>query len=293
MQRWYCLTLHADSHSAETIADLLQVMDALSVTFLDAKDEAIFQRSPHEHPLWTHTKIAALFQEAQEAKTALDFLKQHYPDQTFDEAIEVMEEQDWVRLTQAQFPPQRFGSDTQGLWVIPSWEPILNQKEPYIRIDPGLAFGTGTHPTTALCLDWIAQHQPTGLDVIDLGCGSGILSLAALALGASKVIAIDHDEQAIQATQNNALLNTHLNTCWLHTELTPITPPPCNLILANILANPLMELAPFMTGLLKPNATLVLSGLLTQEVDAVLKHYPNCQVIDVAAREEWARIVLT
>jgi ribosomal protein L11 methyltransferase len=291
-QRWYCLKLQAPAADAAEIADLLQGIEALSVSLIDAKDQPLFQLAPNEHPLWQQTKVLALFHEEHEAKIARDFIGRCYPNKMPAHEIEAIEEEDWVRLTQQQFPPQRFGNNNRGLWVVPSWESPPANDEPYIRIDPGLAFGTGTHPTTALCLSWLADHPPQNLNVIDYGCGSGILALGALALGAKHVIAIDHDEQAIEASQNNLALNKAIQAAQLATYISPVTPEPADLVLANILANPLIELADAIQACVKPGGQLLLSGLLSEECERVLKHYNDCKLVERAEQDGWARLTL-
>src|SRR3990167_6340860 len=200
MTVWQQLEITTHANYAEEIADLLNEHGALSVSFNDAGNQALFQLTPDDTPLWSQTKITALFLQTVNIELILQHIKQSTSHTMMDYQISTLQDQDWVRQTQQNFPPQCF---SEILWVIPSWCNSNHYGNHTIKIDPGLAFGTGTHPTTALCLEWLAQHPPRDMTVIDFGCGSGILSLAALAMGAKEVYAIDHDPQALQATKNN------------------------------------------------------------------------------------------
>ncbi len=272
-QSWQQLAIVTKAEHADDIADFVTALGAVAVTLQDAADEAQFQLDPEHTPLWPRTVVVGLFELDNDVPAILARLKQMIPNDAIEsEAFEVIEEQDWVRITQQHFKPQSFADK---LWVYPSW---LEPPEPHdgktiLKLDPGLAFGTGTHPTTSLCLGWLAEHAPEGLRVIDYGCGSGILALASLKLGAADTWATDHDEQALLATEQNAQLNT-IDNKQLHIA-TPETLPaePADLVLANILANPLVELAPKLTSLVKPGGTLLLSGILAAEESLVKTAY--------------------
>lgn len=277
---------------AEVFADGLQELEALSVTFVDAKDSDLFQLVPNETPLWEQVKVKALFDDIISPRTVISNLKtQLGRKDPINYRIEKIADADWVRLTQQHFKPQCYANN---LWICPSWyeEPLDGR---VVRIDPGLAFGTGTHPTTHLCLDWLAHNPPLNKTVIDYGCGSGILALAAATLGATHVYATDHDEQALIATHNNAELNHHigehnLSACY------PQNMPEikADIVIANILANPLIELAPTLLNLLKPTGQLILSGILEHEIATVCAAYKNhLTLLDTNTQEQWARIVFT
>jgi ribosomal protein L11 methyltransferase len=285
------LSITTTPEQAEALSESLSELGALSVSFQDAKDEPIFQIEPGTSPLWQHTKVDALFAENTPIDTIISALKSENTDFTqLDFSVEKIEDQDWVRITQQHFQPKKYGNH---LWVCPAWHETEALDGTVVKIDPGLAFGTGTHPTTALCLTWLADHPPMDKTVIDYGCGSGILSLAALALGANTVIAIDHDPQALIATENNAKLN---KDCQKQ-RLMIMAPEQAlaakaELILANILAVPLIELAPLIISALNHHGTLILSGILEREIPAVTNAYEaQLTLIDTAVQDEWARLV--
>jgi ribosomal protein L11 methyltransferase len=186
---------------SDIISDELTAQAALAITLASANSEEVFQLKD-ERPLWEKTIIKALFADDWPIKITMQELKKKFPDISWE--LEAIADEDWVRKTQENFPAQNFANK---LWVLSSWEDINEFPGQKIRIDPGLAFGTGTHDTTKLCLEFLANNAPANKTVIDYGCGSGILALGALALGAKKVGAIDHDAQALEATRNNAQLN--------------------------------------------------------------------------------------
>jgi ribosomal protein L11 methyltransferase len=195
-------------------------------------------------------------------------------------------DQNWTRVWMDQFQPMRFG---QRLWICPSGHEIPDPTAINILLDPGLAFGTGTHPTTRLCLEWLEAHPPKEELVIDYGCGSGILSLAAKKLGASLVFAVDHDPQALQSTRDNSEKNG-----FTAKDIVPVLPndlklhKKADLIMANILANPLMELAPTFSELIRPKGLIVLSGILETQCEDVFKHYlPFFELVEVSKQEGW------
>jgi len=287
------LIINTNAEEAEILSDLLTDLGALSVSMQDAADEAVFQLEPGESPLWKHTKLEALFNDSTSTKLAINRLKKQEPNLIKNDFyMETLEDQDWVRITQQHFHPQKHGKD---LWVCPAWSDVSELSGTIVKIDPGLAFGTGTHPTTSLCLEWLANHPPTNKTVIDYGCGSGILSLAALALDARKVWAIDHDPQALTATHSNAKLNDYDHA----DKLAVLTPKECknisaDIMIANILANPLIELAPKLVALIKPGGQLVLSGLLENEIERVCDAYHGLMTVATTqVNHGWGLIELT
>jgi ribosomal protein L11 methyltransferase len=275
--------------NADMISDFLMDRGALSITFEDGGSQALFQEQLYEAPLWRETLIQAFFDE----DAPLDFIFRELKavlGKNIDPQVIQVKDQDWVQLTQQCFPPQLFGNC---LWVAPSWE--TTEPPPgsaVLRLNPGLGFGTGTHPTTSLCLDWLTQQDLKHKTVIDYGCGSGILGLAALALGAEKVWAVDHDPQALTATQNNAELN-HFSTPALSIVLPEQLPPGrADIILANILANPLCELAPILISHLAPAGRIALSGFFAEEVSKISKVYDEqLQMQSAQYRETWAMLI--
>lgn len=284
--KWNQLILSTTAKQADICADLLLALGADAISFTDAQDKPVFQLQPNETPLWNKTKVLGLFSQ----DIALDNLLLSLQTQATKcwDKIEVhyLMDEDWVRKTQQNFPPQCFAN---GLWVIPSWLNKSPYPDPKIIIDPGLAFGTGTHPTTILCLEWLVANRPTNKVIVDYGCGSGILSIAALALGAKHIYAIDHDQQALEATQNNMQLNTTLSK----KNLTITTPAAlgnvkASQVIANILSSPLLELKETFDHLCEPYAQLVLSGILENESAKIAAYYQTHFTLTcVKQQQEW------
>jgi ribosomal protein L11 methyltransferase len=285
MNKWLQIHIALESDQAEeTSNDLFEKLGALAVTINPAEDYPLFQYLPGQMPLWNKLVITALFAEHTDPRSILNKL-------TGCQLIhhEILEEKDWVHETQKNFPAKCFASQ---LWVIPSWD-----KDPYpdpkIYIDPGLAFGTGTHPTTSLCLAWLADNPTINKTVIDFGCGSGILSLAACTLGANTVYAIDHDEQAILATQQNCALNDRMNE-KLIVGTDAILPHDfqADVVIANILAKPLLALYPILLKHTKNGGTLVLSGLLESDYLTILDCYQvGFRLTETQLDNDWLRLV--
>lgn len=282
------LSITSTPEQADAIAEGLQELEALSVTMTDAKDTPVFQLEPGETPLWPEVKVVALFNDNISPRDVIAALKKHLgTDDPINYRIEKLADQDWVRLTQQHFKPQCYAGK---LWICPQWydEPDTGIT---VRIDPGLAFGTGTHPTTNLCLEWLAQNDVFGKTVIDYGCGSGILSLAALALGATRVVGVDHDEQAMIATGNNAALNTDtMDITKLAAYLPGDTPDDTfDLCIANILCNPLLELEKTIASHVKPGGQLILSGILEHEIPKIVRAYEkDFELVSTDTKEQWA-----
>jgi ribosomal protein L11 methyltransferase len=193
--------------------------------------------------------------------------------------IEVVAEQDWVRLTQSQFEPVEI---TPEFWIVPSWHEPPAQARQVIRLDPGLAFGTGTHPTTRMCLRWIARNPPRGQRVLDYGCGSGILAIGAARYGAGEVDAVDIDEAAVRATDDNAAANQ----VSLHSGLPELAQGRYQTVLANILATPLKVLAPLLCGYVAPGGSLVLAGILERQADELKQAYAPHAQLEVSDSED-------
>ncbi|MDF3055578.1 MAG: ribosomal protein methyltransferase [Gammaproteobacteria bacterium] len=286
---WQQLTLYSPASHVDEISDLLTNAGAIAVTLESGGQEALFEPPPGATPLWQHTKIAALFEEGANLGRVISFLKMAVPPHIpLVPKISTIEERDWQQVCEAQFKPICFRDK---LWICPSWHDVPDKKIPYVILDPGLAFGTGSHPTTALCLEWLVDHVKPGDTVIDYGCGSGILGISAIKLGATKVWAIDNDPQALQATQENALRN-NINRDTLTAALPNALPNiQCDLLVANILANPLVELAPHFATLIKSGGGIALSGILHSQIDAIENAYaPWFQLKVPILNEEWVRI---
>lgn len=284
---WIQINTTVAEANAEKLSDLFVELDAVSVTFEDAGDEPIFEPELGTTPIWSQTKVIALFDAQIDPKQKLEQVKQLFPeiaDNTFK--VEAIEDKDWVREWMDQFQPMQFG---ENLWIVPSWHQAPNPNAVNLMLDPGLAFGTGTHPTTAMCLQWLDKHPPAGKTVIDYGCGSGVLALAAQKLQASNVSGTDIDPQAIQASQQNAQRNHET----IHFALVKdFDSEPVDLLIANILSGPLKELAPEFDRLVKSGGELVLSGLLTTQADELITHYKafGFELTELATTDEWARL---
>ncbi|MEZ8144071.1 ribosomal protein L11 methyltransferase [Enterovibrio norvegicus FF-33] len=287
---WIQIKLNATAETAEAIGDML--MDdagALSVTFLDAKDTPVFEPMPGETRLWGETDIVALYDAETDMDAVMSILKASpLLVEGFAHKIEQLEDKDWERAWMDNFKPMRFG---QRLWVCPSWCDAPDPDAVNIMLDPGLAFGTGTHPTTSLCLEWLDGLDLNGKTVIDFGCGSGILSLAALLLGAKKVIGIDIDPQALQASKDNAERNGVSDRLELFLPKDQPENLQAEVVVANILAGPLRELSPVIKSLMAPQGKLAMSGVLEAQAESVADCYRDeLAVNEIIVKEEWCRI---
>lgn len=263
---------------------------AVSVSLVDAADTPLYEPGVGETPLWQRVIVRALFSADRDAAQLLvDLGKACAKIEPSDCRVELLEDKDWLRSWMDAYEPLCIG---ERLWVCPSWKPIPPQCTVPLRLDPGLAFGTGTHPTTALCLEWLDGQDCVAKTVLDYGCGSGILALAAALLGATQVHAIDNDPQALSATRDNA----ERNNVAEQINIIAAGDPSClslqtDIVLANILAAPLIELAPLLQLLLAPGGMLVLSGLLESQVAAVQRAYAATIVFaDPVARQQWVRL---
>ena len=288
------LTVHAaQQESAETaLADL----GALAVTLADADAEtpderAIFEPGVGETPLWAQVRMLALFAADADRRGLTAALAELLPELEPDH-LEFREvaDRDWERAWMDRYQPMRFG---RRLWIYP-WnaEPAgLDDDAVVVRLDPGLAFGTGTHPTTALCLEWLDGLDLAGKALLDYGCGSGVLAIAALKLGAVRALGVDNDPQALAASADNAACNGVAAQLALHAPAT-LPPVAADVLVANILAGPLAELAPTFAARLRPGAPFALSGILAGQEPELLARYAACGFVEltVSMREDWVRI---
>ena len=284
---WLQLKLAITPEQAAEYEDILLDCGAVSVTFMDAEDQPIFEPELGTTPLWKHTHLLALFEGDTVADQLLLSLVQALGTMPQYE-LEVLEDQDWERNWMDNFQPLCFGSR---LWIVPSWCEAPDPSATNLLLDPGLAFGTGTHPTTALCLEWLDQYMEKGLEVIDFGCGSGILAIAALLLGAKQVMGTDIDKQALEASLDNAKRNqipVEDFTVYLPEQMPGIT---ADVVLANILAGPLVTLAPQLAKLTRPNGWICLSGILAEQANEVRAAYESYfNLCPTATKEGWVRI---
>ena len=285
---WLQLRLAITPEQAPTYEDALLDVGAVSVTFMDAEDQPIFEPDLGTTPLWSHTHLLALFEADTDADALVAHLQLLTDGALPEHQIERIEDQDWERSWMDGFAPMRFG---QRLWIVPSWHEAPQPDAVNLLLDPGLAFGTGTHPTTSLCLQWLDAQPLEGCSVLDFGCGSGILAIAALLLGAPRAVGTDIDPQALEASRDNAQRN------GIDDERFPVYLPadlpqePADVVVANILAGPLVSLAPQITSLVKPGGRLALSGILAEQADEVRAAYAADFDLDpTAIQDGWVRI---
>ena len=275
---WLSLKIEAKDNTADLLSDTLMELGALSASIEDANaetpDEQPIFGEPGDPPpgIWQHNVVSALFDEQVVASEIMFSLQQSTGLHNLSYSTEMIAEQDWVRATQSQFDPIRIRED---LWIVPSWHNAPNPDALNIVLDPGLAFGTGSHPTTHLCLAWLADHVKSHDSVLDYGCGSGILAIAAKKLGAGKVIGTDIDPQAIQSSNYNAEQNQviaeFLMANALSADTLAITQ--FDLVVANILSSALMVLAPALASACKRDGQIALSGILREQTEQVSSIY--------------------
>ena len=289
---WLQINVVTSPDTAEFYEDLLLEAGCAAVTFEDAKDQPIFEPELGTTPLWGTTVITGLFAAEHDLESTLAFLNEQKLSFEGGDKIEfkaeILEDKDWEREWMTHYHPMQFGSN---FWVCPSWIEVPDANAVNLMLDPGLAFGTGTHPTTALCLEWLAGESLQNRSVIDYGCGSGILGIAAILLGASAVSGVDIDPQALTATQDNLVRN------GLDKERLPVFFPesfdsePVDLVIANILAGPLRELAPTLAELVKSGGQIILSGLLIEQADELINTYSEWFDMEPpSTKEEWVRL---
>ncbi len=282
---WQQFTMQLGALPPELVEAVFERHGACSVTLSDAGDDPVFEPAPGETPLWGDTRITGLFEAATDLRPLRDDLLRSFMLQELPGCrIESLPERDWEREWLKDFRPMAFG---RRLWVCPGGFEVDTEDAIVVRLDPGLAFGTGTHPTTALCLEWLDSTDLKEYRVLDYGCGSGILAIAALLLGAESAIGFDIDPQAITASRANAARNgvgARLATTTQNTELTGRF----DVLLANILASTLIDNAAGISALLKPGGLLALSGILDKQADSVRRAYRGCvQFAASRAKDEW------
>lgn len=285
---WIQLTVHSSAHQADAVADLLEKFGALAVTFSDSADQPIFEPALGTTPLWQQTTITGLFTLDADLRVVLKSIRQLYPDGLPPYSQHTLEDQDWERTCLDQFHAMRYG---QRLWVVPSWQVAPDPTATNILLDPGLAFGTGTHPTTALCLEWLESY-PLGaqMTLLDFGCGSGILAIAAVKLGVARASAVDIDPQALTASKQNADNNACLDKITLYYP-NQLPAGVFNIVMANILAEPLLQLAEDLAAKVCAGGAIVLSGILKNQAQQVYDRYSLWFELDpIARKDDWVRI---
>jgi ribosomal protein L11 methyltransferase len=282
------LTVLAAGNQVELLEELLFLADAQAVTLVDDGDAPIFEPPVGSHPVWPQTQVQALFYDLRPNSEILSDLATYFHRANLlielPKELTPLPDQDWVRASLDQFQPIKIG----GFWVKPSWnEDPIPPNLTVLNLDPGLAFGTGMHPTTQLCLEWLSANDLSGQTVMDFGCGSGILGVAAGCLGASQITGLDIDPQALLATEHNASLND-----LVVETLLPDQTPSCtfDVVVANILANPLIDLADTLNNLTQPGGKIIMAGLLDEQADHVRAAYPNIHFDADVSKEGWTRL---
>jgi ribosomal protein L11 methyltransferase len=289
---WQQIVCQTTSGLQDTIVDTMEAAGAVSITWQDTEDDPILEPKPGEMRLWDNLTITALYEETADLAPLLLTLESHKAEWNIHALQhETVEDQPWERAWMDSFQPMCFG---ERLWIYPSWHEAPDDGTVKLLLDPGLAFGTGTHPTTALCLEWLDGEDLSGVDVLDYGCGSGILAIAALKLGANDAVATDIDPQALQATLDNAERNS-INPAQLHTCYPEQLPTRTyDIVMANILAGPLVELAPVLLAALRPGGKLVLSGILATQAESIENAYKNALTdFAITQKDDWIRVAGT
>jgi len=279
------LTLQLDAAAVPTAEALLELAGADSIALADAGDDPVLEPLPETTPLWPHVTLRAVFPASADLTHVGDLLEGACAARNVK--VTVLHDADWQAAIRQVFKARAFG---QRIWLAPADDAAVPAGRIGIRLHMGLAFGTGEHPTTALCLDWLDAHVRRGATLLDYGCGSGVLALAALALGASHAWATDNDPQALVATRSNAELNGALERVAIATpdSLPAVT---VDIVAANILAGPLMALAPLLAAHVRPGGALVLAGILSTQAAQVAQAYaPYCTDFAHTTEQGWVRI---
>ncbi|GAB5380107.1 MAG: 50S ribosomal protein L11 methyltransferase [Aliiglaciecola sp.] len=285
---WIQLKINTQAEHAEQLGDMLSANGAQAVTFVDAKDTPMYEPKPGEVMLWPDTEVVGLYDAEYDMSRVVSQLeKSKLLGKGFVHKLDQLEDKDWEREWMDNFHPIQFG---RRLWICPSWREVPDPDAVNVMLDPGLAFGTGTHPTTSLCLKWLDSLDMEGASVVDFGCGSGILGIAALKLGAASVVGIDIDPQALLASKDNASRN------GVEGKISVFLPKDqpvlqADFVLANILAGPLRELRGVITQYCSKGGKLVLSGILATQAEEINALYSEDFVMEpIAIEGDWARV---
>lgn len=295
-ERWFPSTASTEVYWHEAVFEIpaeqlpfaeevLQSLDAVSISLNDAGDQPLLEPAPGELPTWDRIIVKALFEQHRDPASLLQQLRQNFPSPQIEFSLNKIENRLWERAWLDDFKPMQFGDR---LWICPSHLKPPENDAVNVILDPGLAFGTGTHPTTALCLQWLGKAALENKTVIDYGCGSGILAVAALKLGAQLGMATDRDPQALTATRWNAEQNQVQGRLELYTPETLPAGAQADIVLANILSDILIELKPVLTARVKPQGQLVLSGILSHQADGVVSAYRDSfEFTEPVMQEDW------
>lgn len=282
---WMQIKLRTTNKLSDTVSDLLEQLGALAVTFEDAEDSPILEPRPGERRLWPNTEVTGLFEKGTDPAPILSALRTVLGDH-IPMAAAGLQDRNWIREWMSQFKPIKCGNR---LWICPSWLHVEDPDAVTVMLDPGLAFGTGTHPTTWLCLNFLDSLDLKGKSVVDYGCGSGILGIAALKLGASVASGVDIDDQAILASDENSERNGVKGRFTLYLNEAAADVKPADVTVANILAGPLAELEPEIARLTAKGGALALSGVLVEQAEEVKKAYEKDFIMgEVKSRGDWA-----
>ena len=285
---WIQLKLDTTPEQSSALEDLLLECGACAVTYQDGCDQPLYEPDLGTTPLWSNLRLFGLFTADTNMDEVIAQLNDTVPGSYSAHRVEIVEDKDWEREWMTHFHPMQFG---ERLWVCPSWKEIPDSDAVNLMLDPGLAFGTGTHPTTALCLKWLDAQDLEGKQVIDYGCGSGILAIAALLLGAKHAVGVDTDPQALEASRDNVDRNK-IEDKKLHVYYPKDTPDTlADVMVANILAGPLVSLAETLAQHTAPGGKLALSGILAEQADDVLTAYSEWFTMDpVTELDGWVRL---
>jgi len=288
---WLQISFQIEKSQADLISEVLTGLESLSITYSDTLDDAIYEPPVGQTPLWDNITVNALFStdvNQEDIKASIFEICNVNALTSF-----ILKDRVWEDECKKDFHSMKFG---ENLWVCPSWESQaeLPSDAIIINMDPGLAFGTGSHQTTSLCLEYLDNNPPKNIDVIDFGCGTGILAIAAAKLGASRVLAIDNDPQAIISSKDNVINNQCESIIKTIHSKNEIDFEGCDLLIANILTNPLIKLAPTFAALVNPDGELLLSGILKKQVDRVVSCYSEYFTnLEVSNIDEWYRVTGT
>ncbi|MBB09377.1 MULTISPECIES: 50S ribosomal protein L11 methyltransferase [unclassified Alcanivorax] len=284
---WLQLHLATTEAHADAFQSALEDMGACAVTLTDGADQPVFEPPPGARPLWQNTVVSALFDADRDPALILAALQQQGLEAQAHHH-ETLDDQVWERAWMDDFAPMRFG---ERLWIVPSWSASPDPQAVNLKLDPGLAFGTGTHETTALCLEWLDRADLTGKAVLDFGCGSGVLAIAALLLGAGNATGTDIDPQALTASEDNARNNGVADALRLYLPENLPADYRCDVLVANILAGPLVELAGQLASYCRPGGSLALSGILAEQAESVRNAYaPWFDLNPTTQQGDWVRI---
>lgn len=285
---WHQISVITNEATAPDLADIFSALGAVSVTYMDAEDEPVYEPAIGETKIWSNTQVIALYElNVDPELIRSEVYKQFTEDELQQWLHETIADQEWERAWMEFYKPMKF---SDRLWVCPTDQEQYEPGTVCLTLDPGLAFGTGTHPTTALCLEWLASHDLTAKTIIDYGCGSGILAVASILLNAKMAHAIDIDPQAITATQSNALKNKVQDKilCYLPEQFNSLQ---ADIVLANILAKPLIDMSDKICGLLISGGHLVLSGILFEQAESVINAYKHSINFNpLVQQEDWIRL---